>query len=78
MKTILLDELITYLLNVTDDEGITYSIVWNKDTHNEEENHYTSIPIREFEIVDEDGEEVEKGCAVWEEIVKSIKETWNF
>lgn len=76
MKAILRDELITYLFNVTDDAGIIYSVVWNKDNHTEGQDFLPCIP--EFDICDEDGDTVEKGCQVFLDVVNTIKKDWNF
>lgn len=64
MKAILMDEVISYKLNVTEGEE-TYSVLWNKD----------SGVLPEFEIVDSEGITVEEGCQVYEEVVDACK-TW--
>ena len=69
MKVILKAELFTYYFNV-EDQGITYSVIWNRDT--------CSADLPEFQIVDEEGITVEDGCQVWEDIVAAIKEKWEF
>jgi len=71
MRAIYLDELVTLLFNVEDGEQ-TYSVIWNKDTHTEDQDVLFYVP--EFVITDEEGEDVEKGCQVWNDIVKSVKE----
>ena len=64
MKAILLDEMISYKLNVTEGEE-TYSVIWNKD----------SDVLPEFEMVDSGGVHVEEGCQVYLDVVDACK-TW--
>lgn len=64
----------TYYFEVTDDYGNLYNVTWNKDTHNEGQNNFTSFRIFEFEITDEGGEFLENDSDEFINIVNLIKE----
>ena len=64
MKAILLDEIISYKLSVTEQDE-TYSVIWHPDGN----------VIPEFDIVDSEGIPVEEGCQVWQDVVEACK-TW--
>lgn len=64
MKAILMDEIISYKLNVTEGEE-TYSVIWNRD----------GGVLPEFEIMDSEGIPVEEGCQVYIDVVDACK-TW--
>jgi hypothetical protein len=72
MKILSWEKLEQYTFEVEDNEKL-FNVVWNKDQHNEGQNNYTSFPIPEYEITDEDGEFVEQGTEQFNNIVNTIK-----
>jgi hypothetical protein len=64
MKAILMDEIISYKLSVTEQDE-TYSVIWHPDGN----------VLPEFEIVDSEGIHVEEGCQVYLDVVDACK-TW--
>jgi hypothetical protein len=64
----------TYHFDIEDNFGNLYNVTWNKDTHNEGQNNFTSFRIFEFEITDEGGEFLENDSDEFETIVNLIKQ----
>lgn len=70
MTATLVEQQVVQVFQIEDGEH-TYTVTWNRDNHTEDSPHLFYVP--EFDIVDEEGEDVEKGCQVWEDLTNYIK-----